>query len=400
MASFKILKGISEKIPTELHEGYAYFTTDEGNLYIDISDTERVQVNAKSAKTLSGLTATISELNILDGVTATATEINKLDGLTATTAQLNKTAKLSTVATSGSYTDLSNKPAIPTVYTAAQCTTYTSDSGTVTPLAVQNAAKKFAIPRITSTANAIARYSNTTGEVKNSTIKIEDVINTRDGSEAEVISIPAANGTKKMVYGYCTDQTDGTSFVGGLFEADATEFPYSSGLAIGGSSGNLLWKGSRVAVATDIPTKVSQLTNDSGYKTTDNNTTYSLSKSGSTITLTGSDGSTTSVTDSNTTYNLSSFGVTATAAELNYVDGVTSNIQTQLNNKANSSTVSSHTSNTSNPHSVTATQVGAYTKVEVDNKISNIKVDVTSDVPMHFGINASGGLTITYDDGT
>lgn len=58
------------------------------------------------------------------------------------------------------------------------------------------------------------------------------------------------------------------------------------------------------ADASAIPTKTSQLTNDSGFKTTDNNTTYSLSKSGSTITLTGSDGSTTSVTDSdnNTTY--------------------------------------------------------------------------------------------------
>lgn len=53
-----------------------------------------------------------------------------------------------------------------------------------------------------------------------------------------------------------------------------------------------------------IPTKTSQLTNDSGFKTVDTNTTYSLSKSGSTITLTGSDGSSTSVTDSdsNTTY--------------------------------------------------------------------------------------------------
>lgn len=53
-----------------------------------------------------------------------------------------------------------------------------------------------------------------------------------------------------------------------------------------------------------IPTKTSQLTNDSGFKTTDNNTTYSISKSGSTITLIGSDGSTTSVTDAdtNTTY--------------------------------------------------------------------------------------------------
>lgn len=34
---------------------------------------------------------------------------------------------------------------------------------------------------------------------------------------------------------------------------------------------------------------------------------------------------------------LKNLGVTATATELNYVDGVTSNIQTQLNNKASSS---------------------------------------------------------------
>lgn len=35
--------------------------------------------------------------------------------------------------------------------------------------------------------------------------------------------------------------------------------------------------------------------------------------------------------DTNNTYSLSSFGITATAAELNYCDGVTSNIQTQIN---------------------------------------------------------------------
>lgn len=46
-----------------------------------------------------------------------------------------------------------------------------------------------------------------------------------------------------------------------------------------------------------IPTKTSELTNDSGFKTTDNNTTYTLTKSGKSIILTGSDGSTTSVYD-------------------------------------------------------------------------------------------------------
>ena len=68
-----------------------------------------------------------------------------------------------------------------------------------------------------------------------------------------------------------------------------------------------------------IPSKVSELTNDAGYKTTDNNTTYSISKSGNTITLTGSDGSTTSVTDSNTTYSkLSQF-----TNDSGYITGIT-----------------------------------------------------------------------------
>lgn len=66
----------------------------------------------------------------------------------------------------------------------------------------------------------------------------------------------------------------------------------------------------------------------------DTNTTYTLAKDGSTITLTGSDGSKTSVTDENTTYTLASFGITATADELNYMTGVTSNVQTQLDDKA------------------------------------------------------------------
>lgn len=39
----------------------------------------------------------------------------------------------------------------------------------------------------------------------------------------------------------------------------------------------------------------------------------------------------------NVSITLSDFGITATAAELNYVDGVTYNIQTQLNGKASSS---------------------------------------------------------------
>lgn len=49
-----------------------------------------------------------------------------------------------------------------------------------------------------------------------------------------------------------------------------------------------------------IPTKVSQLDNDSGFVNRDENTTYTLTKDGGTITLTGTDGSTMSVEDSDT----------------------------------------------------------------------------------------------------
>ena len=57
---------------------------------------------------------------------------------------------------------------------------------------------------------------------------------------------------------------------------------------------------SNSSTSTNLPTSkaVASFVEGKGYKTTDNNTTYSLSKSGSTITLTGSDGSKTSVTDS------------------------------------------------------------------------------------------------------
>ena len=47
----------------------------------------------------------------------------------------------------------------------------------------------------------------------------------------------------------------------------------------------------------------------------------------------GADGTAVWGADNNTTYTLSSFGITATATELNYMDGVTSNVQTQLNAK-------------------------------------------------------------------
>ena len=88
--------------------------------------------------------------------------------------------------------------------------------------------------------------------------------------------------------------------------------------------------GSAVSIGSDrtvnitVPTKVSELTNDSGYKTTDNNTTYTLKKDGNTITLTGSDGSKSNVTDANTTYSVASTSTNGlmSASDKTKLDGI------------------------------------------------------------------------------
>lgn len=68
--------------------------------------------------------------------------------------------------------------------------------------------------------------------------------------------------SKNPYIGYASDQTDGTFVIGSLLGTN-----YASGLAIGGGSGNLLWKGARVATATDL----------AGYSTTSHtHSNYSL----------------------------------------------------------------------------------------------------------------------------
>lgn len=105
-----------------------------------------------------------------------------------------------------------------------------------------------------------------------------------------------------------------------------------------------------------IPTKTSDLTNDSGFLTSYSETDPTVpawakaaKKPDYTASEVGADpsGSAAAVQanlddHANNKSNphdvtLSQLGVTATAAELNYVDGVTSNVQTQLNGKAASS---------------------------------------------------------------
>lgn len=102
------------------------------------------------------------------------------------------------------------------------------------------------------------------------------------------------------------------------------------------------------AAKAAIPTKTSQLTNDSGFKTTDTNTTYTFATGDSNgqIKVTPSGGSAQNVS-------VKGLGSAAYTASTAYdAAGAASGVQTNLN---------SHTGNKSNPHGVTAAQVGAVT---------------------------------------
>ena len=70
MALFKILKGVEKKDSSgksvmlnpsatngapEIHEGWAYVTTDEGNMYVDVTDKKRVKIGAKSDLALQAI---------------------------------------------------------------------------------------------------------------------------------------------------------------------------------------------------------------------------------------------------------------------------------------------------------------------------------------------------------
>ncbi len=44
MALFKVFRGTSSNLPAEIHDGYAYLTTDDGKFYIDTA-SKRILIN-------------------------------------------------------------------------------------------------------------------------------------------------------------------------------------------------------------------------------------------------------------------------------------------------------------------------------------------------------------------
>mgnify|MGYP001657863436 CR=1 FL=1 len=79
---------------------------------------------------------------------------------------------------------------------------------------------------------------------KSKTVKMDASANS-DGANLKWGTV----NSKNPYIGYASDQVDGTFVIGSLLGTN-----YASGLAISGGSGNLLWKGAKVATTNDIPT--------------------------------------------------------------------------------------------------------------------------------------------------
>lgn len=294
-------------------------------------------------------------------------------------------AGLSTVATSGSYNDLSNKPTIPTVpaslpanggnadtvdgkhasdFAAANHNhdsnyaaighnhntayagidhnhdsdyadvSHTHAAATTSAAGLMSASDKTKLNGIASGANAYTHPSYTAKSSGLYKVTVDD-----KGHVSAATAVAKADITALGIPSTNTTYSNATTSAAGLMSA--SDKSKLDGIATGANNYTLPTASSTLGgvKTTSTVTSTSGLTacpiigGVPYYK--DTNNTYSLSSFGITATaaeLNKMDGVTATASEINKLD-----GLTATTAELNYVDGVTSNIQTQLNGKASNS---------------------------------------------------------------
>jgi hypothetical protein len=356
--------------------------------------TDKIANGAVTADKLAeGVIPEIPEVTLASlGITATAQELNYTDGVTSNIqTQLNGKAAASHTHDDRYYTE----DEVDGLLAAKANTSHTHSAANITSgtLALDR------IPTITDAKIQGMSASKLTGTIPQANLPsyVDDVLEFENQA-----AFPKTGESGKI---YVAEDTNKTYRWGG-----ASYVEISASLALGttsstafrGDYGNTAYQHAQAKGSAFASGLYKITTNAQGHVTaatavtksditalgipgsdTNTNTTYTLSKSGSTITLEGSDGSSTSVTDANTTYTLSSFGVTATAAELNYTDGVTSNIQTQLNGKA----ASSHT------HGTASTAAAGFLR-QLNGSTSNfLRGDGTWATPPNTTYSAMKGAT-------
>lgn len=243
------------------------------NLFIDLANNSLVVGQA------SGTPDTTYKVNVKDSFNATTISEN---GTPLSNKYLGKTAKAADADKLDgndssyylNYDNLSNKPSNATTSSAGLMSASdktkldgiaTGANGTITGINMNGASKgtsgvvdlgtvltdasKFATSaQGTKADNALSLDGGTIKKSK--TIKMDASANS-NGANLKWGTV----NSKNPYIGYASDQVDGTFVIGSLLGTN-----YASGLAIGGGSGNLLWKGAKVATTNDIPPKVTEST--------------------------------------------------------------------------------------------------------------------------------------------
>jgi len=261
---------------------------------------------ATELNVLDGITSSTAELNILDGVTATAAEINTLDGITSSVSELN--------ILDGATLDVNEL----NILDGATLTTTELNyvDGVTSAIQTQMDLKSpLASPTFTGTVtvpdNTIALGTKTTG----------DYVATITGGTG-VSSTAATTG-------------EGTTHTLSIGQAIATtDSPTFAGLTVNGAS--VVFEG---VTANDFETTLTVTDPTADRTITFPDATTTVVGTDTTQTLTNKTLTSPKVnedvvlTSTATELNILDGAVLSTT-ELNYVDGVTSSIQTQLNAKA------------------------------------------------------------------
>ena len=146
------------------------------------------------------------------------------------------------------YAVLADPPTIPAAVTESTVSGwgFTKNAGTITGIKMNGSSK--GTSGVVDLGTVITADGGTINKSK--TVKMDASANS-NGANLKWGTV----NSKNPYIGYASDQVDGTFVVGSLLGTN-----YASGLAIGGGSGNLLWKGTKVATTSDIPAAVTEST--------------------------------------------------------------------------------------------------------------------------------------------
>lgn len=316
---------------TKASAASTYLTkTDAANTYAtksSLSDYAKTSalssyLTVSSASSTYATKASLADYAKTTALSAYMTTEDASDTYLAKTDAASTYATVSALADYAKTSDLSSY-----LTTSAASNTYATKSS------LSNYAKTSALSSYLTTANASSTYLSKTDASNTYATKaaLTEAIGGVTSISYSVVSTLPSSGSNGVIYLVPKSKSQANNLYDEyIWLASSSKFEKIGDTAID-LSGYLTTAAASNTYATksSIPTKVSQLTNDSGYKTTDTNTTYSLtqdSTDGHKLTFAGSDGSSKTITipDNNTTYSAATQSANGlmTAADKKKLDGI------------------------------------------------------------------------------